>query len=162
MYSYITAETFNHALHQVTHKIWFLNYLLYNIIFLDNFPILQYHICRPDESWLLAKLLYHTLEVNNCFNLSLKIWFITAKVYSYLQHLCQMHGLFWETTPHANVTASLWDMPLKTHISTNQYLAHFLLITVSFLTYLIIFAPDKMLLIFQLSLKCLFHIYDWS
>ena len=40
-------------------------------------------------------------------------------------------------------------MLLKTHVSTNEYLAHFLLITVSFLTYLIIFTPHKMLLIFS-------------
>ena len=51
-------------------------------------------------------------------------------------------------------------MPLKTHISTNEYSTHFLLITVSFLTYLVIFTPDKMLLIFQLSLMFPFHIYD--
>ena len=50
-------------------------------------------------------------------------------------------------------------MPLKTHISTNEYLAHFLLITVSFLTYLVIFTPDKMLLIFMLSWTSLFHVY---
>ena len=46
--------------YQVTHEIWFSNFLLYNIVFLDNSPILQYHICRSGESWLLAKLLYHT------------------------------------------------------------------------------------------------------
>ena len=72
MYSYITAETLNHALHQVTHEIWFLNFLLYNIVFLDNSLILQYRICRSGESQLLAKLLYHTLEVYNHCNLSLK------------------------------------------------------------------------------------------
>ena len=49
-------------------------------------------------------------------------------------------------------------MPLNTHISSNEYLVHFLPIAVSFLTYLVIFTPDKMLLIFQLSLTSLFHV----
>ena len=41
---------------------------------------------------------------------------------------------------------------MKTHIHTIEYLLHFPLIVVSFLTYLIIFTPDKTLLIFQPSL----------
>ena len=42
------------------------------------------------------------------------------------------------------------------------YLLCFLLIMVSFLTYLIIFTPDKTLLIFQLSLTYPSHVYDQS
>ena len=41
---------------------------------------------------------------------------------------------------------------MKTHIYTIEYLLHFPLIVVSFLTYLIIFTPDKTLLISQSSL----------
>ena len=47
-------------------------------------------------------------------------------------------------------------MPLKIHISTNEYLVHFLLIMVSFLTYFIIFTPDKMLLIFSVITDIIF------
>ena len=50
-------------------------------------------------------------------------------------------------------------MPLKTYISTNEYSTHFLLNVVSFLIYLIIFTPDKMPLIFRLSLTFPFHVY---
>ena len=42
------------------------------------------------------------------------------------------------------------------------HLLYFLPIIVSFLTYLVIFAPDKTLLIFWLSLTYLFHVYDKS
>ena len=38
---------------------------------------------------------------------------------------------------------------MKTHICTIEYFLCFLLIVVSFLTYLIIFTLDKILLIFQ-------------
>ena len=41
---------------------------------------------------------------------------------------------------------------MKTHVYTIEYLPCFPLIMVSFLTYLIIFTPDKILLILQLSL----------
>ena len=41
---------------------------------------------------------------------------------------------------------------MKTHGITIEYLLHFLPIAVSFLTYLIIFTPDKTLLIFQSTL----------
>ena len=41
---------------------------------------------------------------------------------------------------------------MKTHICTIEYLPHFLLIVVGFLTYLIIFTPDKTLLISQSAL----------
>ena len=41
---------------------------------------------------------------------------------------------------------------MKTHVYTTEYLPSFPLIVVSFLTYLIIFTPDKILLILQLSL----------
>ena len=50
----------------------------------------------------------------------------------------------------------------KMHIFSNDYLLCFLLITVSFLTYLVILTPDKALLIFQLSLIYLFHVYNQS
>ena len=53
-------------------------------------------------------------------------------------------------------------MQAKTHVSLNDYLLYFLPITVSFLTYLIIFTPDKTLLIFWLSLTYLFYVYDQS
>ena len=49
-------------------------------------------------------------------------------------------------------------MQAKTHIFLNDDLLYFLPITVSFLTYLVIFTPDKTLLIFQLSLTYLFHV----
>ena len=41
---------------------------------------------------------------------------------------------------------------MKTHVYTIEYLPHFLLIVVSFLTYLIFFTSDKTLLISQSSL----------
>ena len=41
---------------------------------------------------------------------------------------------------------------MKTHGITIEYLLHFLLIMVSFLTYHIVFIPDKTLLIFQSTL----------
>ena len=40
--------------------------------FLDNSPILQHHLYRSGESGLFLELLYHTLEVDNHFNLPLK------------------------------------------------------------------------------------------
>ena len=54
-------------------------------------------------------------------------------------------------------------MLAKTQVFLNGYLLCFLLITVSFLTYLIIFTPDKTLLIFQLSLTYPIHgsIHIW-
>ena len=51
-------------------------------------------------------------------------------------------------------------MQAKTHISLNDYLLYFLPIPVSFHTYLVIFTPDKTLLIFLLSLTHPFHVYD--
>ena len=39
-------------------------------------------------------------------------------------------------------------MRMKTHVSLDEYLLCFQPIAVSFLTYLIIFTPDKILLIF--------------
>ena len=67
--------------------------------------------------------------------------------------------LFWETSQCADVTASLWDMQAKTHVFSNDNLLCFLLITVSFLTYLIIFTPDKnttdLLAITDISISCL-------
>ena len=53
-------------------------------------------------------------------------------------------------------------MQMETHIFLNNNLLYFLPIMVSFLTYLIIFTPDKALLIFQLSLTYPFHVYDQS
>ena len=53
-------------------------------------------------------------------------------------------------------------MQVKTHVSLNDYLLYFLPTTLSFLTYPVIFAPDKALLIFQLSLTYPFHVYDQS
>ena len=41
---------------------------------------------------------------------------------------------------------------MKTQICTNEYFLHFSLIVVSFSAYLVIFTPDKMLLISQLTL----------
>ena len=51
-------------------------------------------------------------------------------------------------------------MQVKTHVFSNNNLLCFLLIMVSFLTYLIIFTPDKTLLIFWLSLTYLFYVYN--
>ena len=55
--------------------------------------------------------------------------------------------LFRETSPCADITASLWGLQQKTHILLNEFFLHFLLIVVSFSAYLIIFTSDKMLLI---------------
>ena len=55
--------------------------------------------------------------------------------------------LFWETSPCADITASLWGLQWKIHILSNEFFLHFLLIVVSFSTYLVIFTSDKMLLI---------------
>ena len=41
---------------------------------------------------------------------------------------------------------------MKTQNHTNEYFLHFSPIVVSFFTYLVIFTPDKMLLISQLTL----------
>ena len=50
---------------------------------------------------------------------------------------------------------------MKTHVHVNEYPFMFsTYFTVSFLTYLVIFTPDKILLIFWLSLPYLFHVYD--
>ena len=49
-------------------------------------------------------------------------------------------------------------MQVTTHISLNKHLLYFLPIIVSFLTYLVIFIPDKTLLIFQLSLAYPCHV----
>ena len=53
-------------------------------------------------------------------------------------------------------------MQMETHVFSNEYLLCFLLITVSFLTYLIIFTSDKILLILWLSLTYPFHVYNQS
>ena len=53
-------------------------------------------------------------------------------------------------------------MPMRTHIYLHEYSMSFLPITVSFLTYLVIFTPDKILLILWLSLTYLFHVYSQS
>ena len=49
---------------------------------------------------------------------------------------------------------------MKTNVCTIEYILCFLLIMISFLTYLIIFTPDKTLLISQSSLKYLFNVYN--
>ena len=53
-------------------------------------------------------------------------------------------------------------MQMKTHISSNEYLLCFQPIAVSFLTYLVIFTPDKILLILWLSLTYPFYAYNQS
>ena len=53
-------------------------------------------------------------------------------------------------------------MPMGTHICLHEYSMSFLPIMVSFLIYLVIFTPDKIPLILQLSLTYLFHIYGQS
>ena len=115
----------------------------------------------PGKSWLLINLLYHVLGTNNHFPLSIKFDLLQLRN-THISDMLHFVHTFLETSPCADVTASLWDMWAKTHIFLNDNLLYFLPITVSFLTYLVIFTPDKTLLIFWLSLTYPFHVYDQS
>ena len=104
----------------------------------------------PGKSRLLTNLLYHILGVNNHFYLSIKFYLLQLRNTS--PTFCSLYA-FSEKLPHV-----LTSQP---HFSNDSLLC-FILITVCFLTYLVIFTPGKTLLIFQLSLTCPFYVYDQS
>ena len=139
-----------------------LKHHLFRIIILETIP--PFHnttISDSDKSWPSKQLVYHTLRANNGSELSLKfdlqkhrsthISDIFTFEHTSLGNfpLCWCHSLTLRTTT-------------RTHIYSNKYLQCFLLIVVSFLTYLIISTPDKMLLTFQSTLTQLFNVYNQS
>ena len=129
---------------------------------LDNFHITIHKntsLLSLGKSWLLTNLVYHVLEVNNRFHSTIKINSLQLKN-THISDILSKVCIFLGTPPCTDITASFWGMWPKTHISQNKHTLYFLPITVSFLTYLVIFTHDKTLLIFQLSLTYPFHLCD--
>ena len=73
MYLYIAAKTFNYAFYTNLPTRYDSQIFYFTMLFLDNSPMLQHHLYISGKSWLFVKLFYHTLEVDNHFNLPLKI-----------------------------------------------------------------------------------------
>ena len=130
----------------------------------DNFHLTTSHkdtsLFSPGGSWLLTNLLYHILGVNNHSYISIKFNLLQLRN-THISDILLLCICFSEKLPHA-LTSQLHFETCKWKLFLNGYLLSFLLITVSFLTYLIMFTPDKTLLIFQLSLTYPFHVYDQS
>ena len=117
-------------------------------------------LSSPGKSWLLINLLYHVLGTNNHLHLSIKFDLLRLRnthISNMFLFTCTFLGNFPMLWCH-----SLTLRHAKTHVFLNDNLLYFLPIAVSFLTYLIIFTPDKTLLIFWLSLTYPFHVYNQS
>ena len=107
-----------------------------------------------DRSWQLTNLLYHVLRVNYHFCLATKIFLLQLKILTFQTSLSPM-CTFLGTPPCADIIASVWVMQVKAQEVELTWL-HFQLITVSFYPYLFLSICGKTLLIFMLSLMCLF------
>ena len=101
-----------------------------------------------DKSWPSKQLVYHTLRASNRSELSLKIQFIKHRS-THISDIFMFERAFLGNFPMHWCHSLTLRTTTRTHIYSNEYLQCFLLIVVSFLTYLIISTPDKTLLIFQ-------------
>ena len=132
----------------------------------DNFHLATIHkdtsLFSPGESWLLINLLYHVLGANNHFHLSIKINLLQQKNTHISDILCFACAFLGDSPTCWCHSLILSYVSKNSHLFELLHLLYFLPITVSFLTYLVIFTPDKTLLIFRLSLTDLFHVYNQS
>ena len=97
---------------------------------------------KPGRSWLPTELFYHTLKAINQFNLPLKFNLLTTEVYSHLQHsLVWVH--FSGKLPHMLMSQPRFETYNEDSCLHNWVFAKFFTYHGKFLTYLIIFTPDK-------------------
>ena len=129
--------------------------------FLNNSLALLHYLYRSDRSWLFIKLLYHILRTYNSHHLSWKFNSWQLK-HTHISDILITLWAFWRNYPMC------WCHSLTLRYATRnssfclQVFGLFAAIVVSFLTYLFIFTPDKVSLIFRLSLTSLFCAYIWS
>ena len=79
-------------------------------------------------------------------------------MYSHLRHFL-IRVCFSGKLPHALMSQPHFENYYKTQTCSTEYFLHFTPIVVSFSAYLIIFTPDKRLLISQLTLTYLFNVH---
>ena len=96
----------------------------------------------------------------------IKIYFMTVKKYSHLRHNWFSACCFLRKFPMHWCHSLILRHASKTHISTANHLLWFLLIVVSFLTYLVILTPDKTVLTFpaitNISFMSMIKVKTWT